>query len=319
MFSMRTVLCTALIGALVAWTQPAAQAQTKPAPVNVRVATFPIANFAQLVVARDKGWFAEENLSVTWSAVAQGSVAVEAVYGGSAEFGGTAILEPMIARGNGLDVSFAVATSRVRNAPPDNSAFMVRADDNIREAKDLVGKTISAGLVNSVNYIHMQDWLQKRGVDPKTVTFLEIPFPQMADALFAKRLDAVWNVEPFVSIMMRSGKVRILAHPMLENQPGMDITAFVAKDSWLEANADVARRFKRAIDRSTAHLNSAPKEERDGWVAKFTGVKPEMVSAMNLPQFSSEFRPASLSANLDLAVRQKVVKPFDVNVMIWKP
>jgi NitT/TauT family transport system substrate-binding protein len=196
---------------------------------------------------------------------------------------------------------------------------MVRADDNIREAKDLVGKTISAGLVNSVNYIHMQDWLQKRGVDPKTVRFLEIPFPQMADALFAKRLDAVWNVEPFVTIMMGSGKARILAHPMLDNQPGMDITAFVAKDAWLKANADVAGRFKRAIDRSTAHLNSAPKEERDGWVAKFTGVKPEMVAAMNLPQFSSEFSPPSLSANLDLAVRQNVVRPFDVNVMIWKP
>jgi NitT/TauT family transport system substrate-binding protein len=309
----------AFIGALLALTQPSPYAQPKPAPVNIRVATIPIANFTQLVVARDKGWFTEENLSVTWSAIAQGAVAVEAVYGGSAEFGGTAILEPMIARGNGLDVSFAVATSRVRTSPPDNSALMVRADDNIREAKDLVGKTISAGLVNSVNYIHMQDWLQKRGVDPKTVKFLEIPFPQMADALFTNQLDAVWNVEPFVTVMMRSGKARILAHPMLDNQPGMDITAFVAKDVWLKGHADIARSFKRAIDRSTAHLNSAPKEERDGWVAKFTGVKPDMVAAMKLPQFSSEFRPSSLSANLDLAVHQKVVKPFDVNVMIWKP
>ena len=323
--SIHTVLCTALcagfVGALIACAQPIAHAQPKPPPVNIRVATIPIANFAQLVVARDKGWFAEENLLVTWSPVAQGAVAVEAVFGGSAEFAGTAILEPMIARGNGLDVSFVVATSRVESAPPDNSALVVRADDTIREAKDLAGKTISAGLVNSINYIHMQDWLQKRGVDPKTVTFLEIPFPQMADALFAKRLDAVWNVEPFVTIMMRTGKARILAHPMLDNQPGMDVTAFVAKDAWLKANAnaDVARRFKRAIDRSTTLLNSTSKEERDGWVAKFTGANLETVAAMNLPQFSSEFRPASLAANLDLAVRQKVVKPFDVNVMIWKP
>ena len=100
----------------------------------------------------------------------------------------------------------------------------------------------------------MHEWLQKKGVDPRSVEFLEIPFPQMADALFQNRIDAVWNVEPFVTFMMRTGKARLIAYPYQENMPGMDITAFVAKESWLKANSDVRGRFKRAIDRATVFL-----------------------------------------------------------------
>jgi len=303
--------------AFAAWLASSAQAQQ--ASANVRVATMPVTNFTPLLVARDKGWFAEEKLNVTWTIVPQGAIAVEAVFGGSAEFGGGAILEPMIARGNGLDISFVVTTTKIRNSPPDNSALLVRDGDNIRSAKDLVGKTVAAGLVNSINYIHMQEWLQKKGVDPRSVKFLEIPFPQMADALFQNRIDAVWNVEPFVTFMMRTGKARIVAYPYQDNIPGMDVTAFVAKDSWLKANLDVAARFKRAVDRATTFLQQASKQERDEWVAKFSGVKPEVVSAMNLPQFSAEFNVSTLAQNLEIAVRHKVVKTFDVNTMMWRP
>jgi NitT/TauT family transport system substrate-binding protein len=165
----------------------------------------------------------------------------------------------------------------------------------------------------------MQEWLQKKGVDPRQVKFLEVPFPQMADALFQNRIDAVWNVEPFVTFMMRTGKARLIAYPYQDNIPGMDVTAFVAKDSWLKANSDVARRFRRAVDRATTFLQQASKEERDEWVAKFSGVKPEVVSAMTLPQFSPEFNVSSLAQNLDIAVRHKVVKSFDVNTMMWRP
>jgi NitT/TauT family transport system substrate-binding protein len=296
----------------------AAPAQT-PAPATLRLAVIPVANFTPLVVARDKGFFTEENLNVTWTTVAQGAIAVEAVYGGSAEIGGSAIFEPIVARSNGLDIMFIAASARIRSSPPDNSGLLVRTGDSIQGAKDLAGKKVSAGLINSVNYAHMREWLQRNGVDPGTVQFLEIPFPQMADALFQNRLDVVWNVEPFVTFMLKSGNARVIAYPYQENVPRMDITGYLAKESWVKANGDVARRFKRAIDRATTYLVNASKEERDNFVAKYTGAKPEVVAATNLPEYITEFNVPSLKANLDIAVRQKLAKPFDLDVMIWKP
>jgi NitT/TauT family transport system substrate-binding protein len=196
---------------------------------------------------------------------------------------------------------------------------LVLTNDPISKATDLAGKTVAAGLINSPNYIHMVHWLKKAGVDPKSVRFLELPFPQMADALYQNRLDAVWNVEPFVTIMVKSGQARIIAHPYQENIPNMDITAIYARESWLKSNKDVALRFKRAVDKGTNYFNAAPKDERDEWVAKFTGVKQELVAAMTLPQFVTEFNVPGLRANVELAASLGVVKPFDVESMIWKP
>jgi NitT/TauT family transport system substrate-binding protein len=295
------------------------QAPAQQKPAEIRVVEIPIANYAPLLVARDKGYFAQESLSVTWSPVAQGAVAIEAVYGGSAEVGGAAIFETMVARGNGLDLMFLAAGVHIRTEPPDNSALLVRSDDTIRTPADLAGKKISAGLLNSINYVHMQEWLQKKGVDRSKIEFLEIPFPQMADALFQKRLDAVWNVEPFVTFMTKSGKARILSYPYQDNMPGMDVANYFARESWIKANPDLARRFRRAIDRATQLMATAPKEERDEWVAKFTGMKLDLVKEVTLPIFSTEFNVPSLQANLDLAVRHKLVKPFDVSGMVFRP
>jgi NitT/TauT family transport system substrate-binding protein len=314
---MRTILKLAIAAALVA--PEMASAQAPPAPATLRLAVIPVANFTPLVVARDKSFFTEENLNVTWTTVAQGAIAVEAVYGGSAEIGGSAIFEPIVARSNGLDIMFIAASARIRSSPPDNSGLLVRTGDSIQGAKDLAGKKVSAGLINSVNYAHMREWLQRNGVDPSSVQFLEIPFPQMADALFQNRLDVVWNVEPFVTFMLKSGNARVIAYPYQENVPRMDITGYLAKESWVKANPDVVRRFKRAIDRATTYLNNASKDERDNFVAKYTGAKPEVVAAINLPEFITEFNVPSLKANLDIAVRQKLAKPFDLDAMIWKP
>ena len=44
-----------------------------------------------------------------------------------------------------------------------------------------------------------------------------------------------------------------------------------------------------------------------------------MVEAMNLPEYTTEFNVPSLKANLEIAVRQKLAKPFDLDAMIWKP
>jgi NitT/TauT family transport system substrate-binding protein len=311
--------CAAIAACVALAVAPQLRAQPKPAPATVRLVTPPLVNYAPLLVARDKGWFGEESLTVSWQTVAQTAVAIEAVYGGSAEFGGGGVLEPMIARGNGLDLMFAVPTARVHRVEPDNSALVVRQNSDIRRAADLAGKKVSVGLINSINHVHFVEWLRKNGVDAKSVELQEIPFPQMGDALLQSRLDAVWAVEPFLTIMLKSGNARVLAYPYLENLPGMDLTAFFAKESWLKANSDVARRFRRAYLRATTHLIGAPADERNGWIAKFTGAKPELVAAMNLPDFSTAFNVPSLKANMDLAVKQRLVKPFDVETMVWKP
>jgi NitT/TauT family transport system substrate-binding protein len=224
------------------------------------------------------------------------------VFGGSAELAGNSVIEPLIARGNGLDVMYLINNTRIRPTPPDNSGIAVRTADPINGPKDLVGKRVSAGLINGPNHVHLKEWLTRGGVDPASVQYFELPFPQMTDALLQNRLDA-----------------RVIAYPYQGNVPNMDIAAFQVKESWVKANPDVARRLRTALERATKYLDSASKEERDDWIAKYTGVKLEVVKEINLPLYVTEFDVSTLQANLDILVRQKLTKPFDVNAMVWKP
>ena len=91
------------------------------------------------------------------------------------------------------------------------------------------------------------------------------------------------------------------------------------KESWAKANPDAAGRLRTALERATKYLDTASKEERDEWIAKYTGVKLEVVREIHLPLYVTEFNVSTLQANLDILVRQKLTKPFDVNAMIWKP
>ena len=47
-----------------------------------------------------------------------------------------------------------------------------------------------------------------------------------------------------------------------------------AKESWLKANGDAAKRFRAAFTRAQNFLSEAPKAERDAFVSKFTSVRP---------------------------------------------
>ena len=41
-----------------------------------------------------------------------------------------------------------------------------------------------------------QVWLRQQGADPRRVSFVEVPFPQMPAALAQSRVDAIGPAEP---------------------------------------------------------------------------------------------------------------------------
>ena len=79
MIGVRAVCLSSVFAASLAWCGPSeVLAQSQPAPRAVRVATSPVTQHTPLLIAREKGWFAEENLNVSWSMVAQTAIAIEA-------------------------------------------------------------------------------------------------------------------------------------------------------------------------------------------------------------------------------------------------
>ena len=77
------------------------------------------------------------------------------------------------------------------------------------------------------------------------------------------------------TILKKSGNVRVIGYPYQENMPNVDVTAMFAKESWLKAKADAAKRFCTVFTRAQKFMTEAPKADRDTFVSKFTSVRPE--------------------------------------------
>ena len=72
MLRMLQAVCAVSV-ALLALSAPSQVVAQKPPPATIRMVPIPIANYTPILVARDKGYFADENLTVTWAPVAQGA------------------------------------------------------------------------------------------------------------------------------------------------------------------------------------------------------------------------------------------------------
>ena len=90
----------------------------------------------------------------------------------------------------GFDLKLLGPTLDDKRGVPGQTASVVKADGPIKSVADLKGKRIGVNTINSVNWMYDRAFLRKHGLDPSQVTYVEIPFPSMIDALARGSVDA---------------------------------------------------------------------------------------------------------------------------------
>jgi ABC-type amino acid transport substrate-binding protein len=106
--------------------------------------------------------------------------------------------------------STAASPSSISAGPARYDAVLVKDSGPIRTPKDLEGRTVAVNTLQNVGPLTINAALEKAGVDYESVKYVEVPFPEMAAALEADRVDAAWVVEPFVTQGRRSGARPVL-------------------------------------------------------------------------------------------------------------
>ena len=89
----------------------------------------------------------------------------------------------------------------------------------IKDAKDFVGKKVGAPGIGAFLHVLFRKWLIEKGVDPKSVNFVEVTFPTMSDALKSGAVDAVLTAEPFITRMKNAGNGDVAARYVAELAP----------------------------------------------------------------------------------------------------
>jgi NitT/TauT family transport system substrate-binding protein len=271
-------------------------------PATLTVGVIPIADVAPLYVGIEQGFFKEEKLTIEPKLAEGGAAIVPAVVAGDDQIGFSNATSLVIAASKNLPVQ--IISQGVLAGKGDDDAYdamFVKKGSPIREPKDLVGKTISVNNLNNVGPLTINNALEKAGVDPKQVKYLEVPFPDAVAALKAGRVDAAWVVEPFQSQGKAEG-YRTIMHPFEEAAPNFTVATYFANKEYIAKNPDVIKRFVRAMNKSLEYSQQHPEAVRKA-VPTYTKIPAKAAENMVLPTWKADLNEATIQQTIDLAAK----------------
>lgn len=247
----RSLLLSLAIGILLVQAQLPASAA--PQEVIYLLPTSPNAPaFAPWMIARQNGYYADENLKVDFVAGKGGVDVAKQIGAGNAIIGGAIGDTPIIARSNGVPVR-AVAVLGAGSL----MQLTVRDDGPIKTTKDLKGKTVTTVAYTDTSYYSLLGSLRKSGLSRDDVS-IEAAGPAGAWQLFAAgKSDAMAAVPEWIVAAENAGvKTRIM--PASEGFQSM-AQAILASDDAIKNHPDLVKRLVRATLRGMAEIIRDPK------------------------------------------------------------
>jgi NitT/TauT family transport system substrate-binding protein len=276
---------------------------------KIRLGLLPFSESLGAVVADKQGYFKAEGLDVEVTKINSGAVGVTVLQAGKLDIIFSNTVSTLQAMEQGLDAVILAPGAVVRASGADTTIALMVRKGSLKSVKELEGKRVAVNVINSTAWLHAVAMLDKHGVDRSKVRFSEVPFPQMNDPLVNGQLDAIYQVEPFRSVLMATGKAEVVGYPYVETLPDSDITQYLALTSWVEKNRATAAKFARAIAKG-AQFASVPSNEaalREANV-QFTGLNPALKDVVMLPRFGTAVSPAEIGRTMDLMLKYGMLK-----------
>ncbi len=310
--SILVAVATALVAAASTLSPPMAQAQEI---TKLRVGYLPVGIYAYFWRARDAGYFKDENIEIELVPMAGGGQIIPALQSGALQFGISDALGVLNARNGGIPVTYVSFNFQQTSADPVHAVLTL--DPEIKSPADLKGKAVATNLSYNTDWTMMREWLRKNGVDVKSVTFREIPFPDMLPALRNNTVAAAGAVEPFVTLGKEQG-ARVLGHYFTDVQSPNVLSGIVAMLPYVEKNKDLVQRFVRAVNRAIDDFKD-PAVARET-IGNNTKIPPAVIEAMNLGEWQTKVPPETMQFWVEAAKKEGIVHSgADLNSLIWQP
>ncbi|HEX4257324.1 MAG TPA: ABC transporter substrate-binding protein [Streptosporangiaceae bacterium] len=274
---------------------------TAEAPtVTLTVGVVPVADIAPLYLGIQQHFFASRGLKIVPKQVQQGSLIINQVISGALDIGFSNNVSLIAAASHGLPLHIVAAGNQA--GPGLYSAIFVRAGSPIRTPQDLAGKHIAVNAVANVGPLVVNAALQRESVDVSKISYVAVPFPNMANALVKGQVDAVWAVEPFSgTISAQSGTRRIMEpYPLLpKNFP---VASYFVSSRYLSQHRSVVKEFTAAMNESLRYAQSHPAQVRQ-LLPTFLKIPPTVAAKVVLPEWGTNVESAQLATTAQLARR----------------
>ena len=215
--------------------------------------------FAPWMLAQQNGYYADENLKVTFVAGKGGVDVAKQIGAGNAVIGGAIGDTPIIVRANGIPVK-AVAVLGGGSL----MQLTVHADSAVKTPRDLKGKTITVMAYTDTTYYSLLGTLRKVGLSKDDVSAQSAGPAGVWQLFAANKSEAMAAVPDWVIAAEDAGaKVRVL--PAGEGFQSM-AQAILASDDTIKNKPELVHRLVRATLRGMQDIVNNPKTAAAAYV-----------------------------------------------------
>jgi NitT/TauT family transport system substrate-binding protein len=259
-------------------------------------------------VAKDEGMFERRGLDVELTMASTGSVIPAALVANSAQVGAPTPTVLLQANEGGLDLVYFAGCDVYPTQ--SKTGILARPGSNLQGPRDLPGKKVGVPGLNGIVDVLTRKWIASSGGDVRRVTFVEVNFPQMGDALKNGLVDAVALLDPFYSRIADTGAgVRIGDYSTVVPAGTMP-TGYAATREWVQKNPEAVRAYRAALDDAVSFIaDPANTAKVKASMARHTRLPPQVADTLPIPtNLTNRPRPESLRFWIDVAREQGMIR-----------
>ncbi|XPP27146.1 MAG: ABC transporter substrate-binding protein [Leucobacter sp.] len=252
---------------------------------TLNMGVVPVADAALAYIALDEGYFAEEGLEVKMEAMQNAAAIVPGVLNGQVQIGQGAVPPIVSAASQSLPLVIVGNAANVpQDADADPMAILVKAGSDIRSPKDLEGEIVAVNALQAAIELIVSQAIESDGGDPSTVTYVAMPFPDMAAAVERGDVAAAGVIEPFRATGFEAGLVSI-SNPMTEGfDAGVSHAVYFASKEFAEKSPNTLAAYDRAIQRAAEAATADPALVR-AVLVKYGNLPEPVAEMINLPAY----------------------------------
>lgn len=232
--------------------------------IPLKVGTIQITGTLPILVALEKGYFAEEGLDVTNVGFQTSNQLAEAVANGQIDFAGDMSISVIFAIEQRSPGNIKVYATDLHKAESPFTSVIVRNDSSLG-INDLEGKKIAVfpgSTATTLTKISFKNLLGKK----LNAEYVQMPPNLWLQALEGKQVDAVIAYEPFGTLGLEQGIAKEIYSGLFENHvlPDRSYTpgAFLISPKMINERPDVAQKIIRATQKGVDFINSNNEEAR---------------------------------------------------------
>jgi NitT/TauT family transport system substrate-binding protein len=212
-------------------------------PATIRMDFIIGGKHAPWFVALEKGFYAKRGLNATIQSSTGSADTVRTIGAGGADFGFADISTTLVARSRGTPVQMVAQFGYVP------TTIMWREDTNIRQLKDLEGKTYAISPGQAQWYL-MPAYCRINRIDYKAIRIQETAAPLQPAALATKKADFIvmYRASNDEIAELAARKVGVKVNRIFMKDTGLDIygTGLVVKDDDIKKRPEFVRAYVEA-------------------------------------------------------------------------